>query len=606
MTGGEFMNSWSHYEDPAQVCRPAGCGRSKTDRRKRSAKIATWQTVICGAVVAGVFAAILLHSALAAAPALPANAYKGLTPGEVTFAEVKAKLGPDRLETASEGDLRYPSQGAPDLNDRFYFRDDKLALVTSASADPRYPNRDSIIDQFGPPEAEITFETQSYLDYTQQGLRFICAADGKTTGVLYFAPHPRRVPEGYPNAHVDLSRKPQAAARAVEPPQDFRVGAAQVSISPQKLEGITPDNNEKPTHVAEELFARVVIFERGKNRVVFIGPDVFGMGMWDVDLVRERLRKRGFPNVVVAMSHTHANVDTIGFYGYYPAEYVEHILAQFEKAVIEAEKNLTTISALKVGSVEMPLAGGRVVDLIRNGRDPGVVDPTVSIVQAIGKDGRSVANLIHLACHPEVIRLRDTKGLSPDFVGTLCREVSERLGGQTVFLNGALGGMLTPGTRYRTQAAAEEMGHALAQYVIAAAKSAQPSENYDVWLYRRPVQYPITAEAIIQFLQNAPGKENFTDQRVRTEMNLVWIGDAQFITVPGELLPDLGFEIMSQMRGKLRLIVGLANAELGYLIPSYDFRAGGYEERTGPGAAGGAITRSVGLELAPILPPDRR
>jgi len=28
----------------------------------------------------------------------------------------------------------------------------------------------------------------------------------------------------------------------------------------------------------------------------------------------------------------------------------------------------------------MPFAGGRVVDLVRNGRDPGLVDPTVSVI----------------------------------------------------------------------------------------------------------------------------------------------------------------------------------------------------------------------------------
>jgi len=74
------------------------------------------------------------------------------------------------------------------------------------------------------------------------------------------------------------------------------------------------------------------------------------------------------------------------------------------------------------------------------------------------------------------------------------------------------------------------------------------------------------------------------------------------ITVPGELLPELGFEIMSHMTGRPRLVLGLTNDEFGYLIPSYDFRAGVYEERTGPGAAGGEITRSVGLELAPLRP----
>ncbi|WP_339908574.1 hypothetical protein [Symmachiella dynata] len=594
-------------QDPksGRGCSAVACAASSAPHRSRSRKNQRLRAITCALAVMAILGTILWHQSWAAAPTA-ANAYQGLVPGNATLSDVLAKMGPSPLETPSKTDLRYPVAGRPELNDRFYFQNNKLALVTSASPDSRYPTRERIVKQFGKPEAEISFQTQSYLDYTQQGLRFICDATGNTTGVLYFAPHPRRIPEGYPNVHVDLRRAETDPPQATTPPADFLVGASQVSIAPKKFDDIAPDNDQKPTHLAEDLFARAVIFQRGDERVVFIGLDVFGMGMWDVDKVRERLREKGFPNVVVAMSHTHANVDTIGFYGYYPAEYVKQILAQTEQAVMQAAKNLSPVAGLKIGSAEMPLAGGRVVDLIRNGRDPGVVDPTVSIVQAIGKDGKPIANLIHLACHPEVIRLRDTRGLSPDFVGTLCNDVTRELGGQTVFLNGALGGMLTPDTRLRTQAAAEEMGHALAKFVVAAAENAVPSETYDVWLYRRPVEYPVTAEAIIQYLEKAAPKADFAQHRIRSEMNLVWIGDAQFITIPGELLPDLGLEIMSHMPGKLRMIVGLANAELGYLIPSYDFRDGGYEERTGPGAAGGAITRSVGLELAPILPPQQR
>jgi hypothetical protein len=172
-----------------------------------------------------------------------------------------------------------------------------------------------------------------------------------------------------------------------------------------------------------------------------------------------------------------------------------------------------------------------------------------------------------------------------------------------VFLNGALGGMLTPDAPVRGYESAVAMGKGFARFVVQAAKAATPSSCYVLWLHRRPVQYPLTAEAVLKFLENAPGPVEINRKRVSTEMNVLWIGDAQMITVPGELLPELGFEIMAHMTGRLRLIVGLANDELGYLIPSYDFRAGTYEERTGPGAAGGVITRSVGLELAPLRPP---
>ena len=130
-------------------------------------------------------------------------------------------------------------------------------------------------------------------------------------------------------------------------------------------------------------------------------------------------------------------------------------------------------------------------------------------------------NLIHLACHPEVIRLEETRGISPDFVGTLCREVSRQLGGQTVFLNGALGGMLTPDTRFRTQQAAERMGRKLARYVVQAAENAQPSSSDRLWMLRRPVEYPMSGKSVATFLENAPEPIDFHQGRMRTEMNVL-------------------------------------------------------------------------------------
>lgn len=531
----------------------------------------------------------------------PAHAYRRLVPGEATRSQVLAALGAPPIETASEDDLRYPVAGAPHLSDRLFIRGGVLALVTAASEDTRYPDRTAIEAAFGTPEAEVRFRTQQYLDYTERGLRFICDDRGATTGVIYFAPRRRRVPRGYPNERIDLRPPPHSAA-AVAVPADSRVGAAERSISPPSLTGLTPAPVDG-LHVAEELAVRAVVFQCGDQRIALAGLDVFGLGLFDVDRIQSALADEGLDQVVVAMSHTHANADTIGFYGHYPKAYVDFIVEQTVGAVLDALAALRPIGQLRLGSVEMPLAGGRVVDLIRNARDPGLVDPTVSVIQALGEDGRPIVNVVHLACHPEVINLDDNPGLSPDFVGTLCHDVSRRVGGQTVFLNGALGGMLTPDTRFRTQPAAEEMGRRLADFAVQAVEESDPSDYRLGWRHR-PVQYPVTGESVLTFLQNAPWPVELIDGRVATGMNVLWIGDAQLITVPGELLPDIGFEIMSHMRGRQRLIVGLANGELGYLVPSFDFRAGQYEERTGPGAAGGEITRSVGLELAPWRPGD--
>lgn len=60
--------------------------------------------------------------------------------------------------------------------------------------------------------------------------------------------------------------------------------------------------------------------------------------------------------------------------------------------------------------------------------------------------------------------------------------------------------------------------------------------------------------------------------RVSTEMALIQLGEAQLITLPGELLPEVSFEIQGKMTGFPRILIGLANDELGYIIPEYDYR----------------------------------
>ena len=525
-------------------------------------------------------------------------AYRGLAIGAATKSDVVAALGKSPIKTGHADDIRYPFADSDALNDRLYFRDGKLALVTAASVDKRYSDRRSIEALFGSPEAQVLFQNQQYLDYTERGLKFICDADGTTTGMLLFVPRKRRVPAGSSNVSIDLRRRQAPETTLAEFDCLIRVGTAELTIVPRSFDDLLAKGRGVELGIAEDLLVRVAVFERDRRKIVIAGLDVFGLGPWDIDRLRNSLRKKGFADVIVAMSHTHANVDTIGFYGHYPREYAQFILAQTEAAVLQAADSLQSVRRLQVGTAEMPLAGGRVVDLIRNGRDPGLVDPTVSVLQAIGNDGRPIVNMVNLACHPEVIRLEHTRLLSPDFVGALCSEVTKRLGGQTIFLNGALGGMLTPDTRFRTGEAAATMGRRLAAFAETAARQSVPCRSDTLSLEAKSMELPVMGESVAQFLENAPEPVEMRNGRIRVEMNVIWIGDAQFITVPGELLPDIAFEIMQKMTGRVRAIVSLANGELGYLVPSFDFRNDGYEERTGPGREAAEIVRRTGLELA--------
>jgi hypothetical protein len=80
-------------------------------------------------------------------------------------------------------------------------------------------------------------------------------------------------------------------------------------------------------------------------------------------------------------------------------------------------------------------------------------------------------------------------------------------------------------------------------------------------------------------------------------MMYIKLGEAQFITLPGELLPEVSFEIIEKMNGFPRMLIGLANDQLGYMVPPYDFRSDAYEESVSQGPAAATQVRDMAIRM---------
>ncbi len=95
------------------------------------------------------------------------------------------------------------------------------------------------------------------------------------------------------------------------------------------------------------------------------------------------------------------------------------------------------------------------------------------------------------------------------------------------------------------------------------------------------------------------------DGTVLTEANLLHLkcegGDVLLATVPGELLPKLGLALKAQLRdagAKTAAILGLANDELGYILPAEDFV---FPDNPFEPEAHYEETMSVSVDAGPIL-----
>lgn len=350
----------------------------------------------------------------------------------------------------------------------------------------------------------------------------------------------------------------------------MRVGADARVITPDLahdtvfLAGFEPD---RPAHsIHDDLMVRTIAFQQGDAEPVVLSVcDLVG-------LTRVHAPKG---SRVVACTHTHHGPDGLGFWGR-PFEGVSGIDPDYLARVraVVAASQLAAISALEpaklsAGSVAVP-------ELVRNLRHPEVLDDELSVLRAWRADGSVIATFCDYACHPEVV---DSTGhaVTADYAGHLCRALDRSTGGTTVFAVGALGGMQSPDTELDTHEEAERFGSVLATAVEDVLRHAPVLDDVDVSFSRGEVELPL--ENPIYELGMEMGLVPAAERRGElavTEVSVIRVGPVGMACVPGELMPQLGFRLKDALRSSgatVPVIVGLADDELGYLIPEDDFTA---------------------------------
>ena len=152
---------------------------------------------------------------------------------------------------------------------------------------------------------------------------------------------------------------------------------------------------------------------------------------------------------------------------------------------------------LRTASRELPMDGIRVQGLFRNARNPGVLDPSISLVQAIGKKGKVITTMVHFACHVESLS-KGSREMSADFPGYMCDQIIQDGGGQAIFLNGAVGGMVSGDNFARTHESAKDMGLELAEIVKDMIPTAASAGKHAFSVDQRLLQIPTTNPDFIE------------------------------------------------------------------------------------------------------------
>jgi hypothetical protein len=395
--------------------------------------------------------------------------------------------------------------------------------------------------------------------------------------------------------------------------QTFKAGAAVRKITPEKLIPISGGMGtpEMPTATKGDLFARALVFEKGDTRVAIVSIDNLGWPAYLGDRSRKLIKGIAPENVLIGVTHTHSAPDAYAFpdeKGNTAAdlEYLNWCVKQVAEAVNEAISNLEPASL----KTEVGEAKGKIA---YNYYAPELYDRRMGVIQAIATSGKNsgkpIATLINYATHPEILGT-SRKLLSPDLCGPLYNRIEEKGGGVALFMNSAQGGMVTADTRIENGKEANDwnecirIGNLMADEAIRIVEPAQTQENPELFCASKTIEFPIESEIMQYVLKNSPlvpdSDKKGDYSKIKTRINLLNIGKAQIITIPGEALPNIGFYVKRYMKTDQPFLFGLTNDAFGYIISKEDFNSFErykYISRTSLGEMTGEIYETEALKF---------
>jgi hypothetical protein len=358
---------------------------------------------------------------------------------------------------------------------------------------------------------------------------------------------------------------------------EFRSAIAVRVVTPDPLlpvsGGVGPSH--PTTRKLGDLTVRALVLENNGVRVAIVGSDFLGFPSILGDRVRDRVKDIPRRNILIGATHTHSAPDCYGFpdgKGGFASDlkYLETVCTKMTEAINEAVSRLEP-STLKLATAE---AKGKIA---YNYYAPQLYDPRCAVLQTLDRNGKPIATLVNYAVHPEV--LGSSQGiLSPDLLGPLYDRIAAKAGGTAIFMNGAQGGMVTADVRgpdgkdIQTWDECIRIGELLADEALRIVADAPVLNDPALFCTNQLVRFRVDSPEMLQIMKMSPlGFKTEVEGTVATTVNLLNIGPAQILTIPGEALPNIGFYLKRKMKGRHNLLFGLTNDAFGYILTKEDF-----------------------------------
>lgn len=408
-------------------------------------------------------------------------------------------------------------------------------------------------------------------------------------------------------------------------------------------------HNSRPAQgVLDPLWARAMVLDGGDVKMALCVIDMIGFGNDEVIATRKLILESNpsLDYIIIATTHVHSSPDLIGQWG--PSDYSRGVnpdyLDYVQNAIAQAVNDAST--ALRPAVFRFAEEKEKLKPLVGDTRAPQVFDASLKLMQVLdAESGQTLGTLMNWGNHPETLWSENIQ-ISSDFpdlwrnmvengVTVGDSTVIEGVGGVAIFLNGAVGGLMTThpdmpvvdpysGESFQKQSP-EKMraqGRALAKITLETLQDT-------TWKVETKLNLAVQAKSIDLKMDNelfhlaaflGIFERGFTSWKyIRSEVSAWTLGPATFVHVPGELYPEIlhgGIEspegadfnispvevpsIQSQVSSRFLFFGGLSNDMIGYIVPksqwdavppyTYDYKSRPYGE-----------INSLGPETAPKI-----
>lgn len=392
--------------------------------------------------------------------------------------------------------------------------------------------------------------------------------------------------------------------------EKWTVGFAKEVLTPEDITaekyyiaGYNPDNPAKS--VLDDMHAKAVYLDdnSGRGGVAICAVDCVGISRKDINDIRRLVIESGkvpdLKSINICATHSHSAIDTQGLWGKNflsdgkNEAFMNRLKELTAKAIIDA------YNAREDGSLYFGTAEDN--GLLTDTRVPVDYDATLTRIRFDPADGSEDTYIVNFACHAECLGARTTV-VSADFPAYMEKEIVEQTGGaNVVFINGAIGGLITCeklddvlrnfelGLEY-----VKEFGEDVGELVMSINNETALEPAVNIKTKATAFKCDNIALMLVRFLgvlNNDIAKDEEGNISIISEVSYMELGNKQIgvYMVPGELSPELesgkflsaeesangtatDYKAFSESaRCEHNFVIGLCNDELGYIIPENDF-----------------------------------